>query len=170
MRARVTELAVELSRDLAGLRPMFVAVLRGAWVFMADLARELSIDFTVDFLSVASYAGTRSTGSLRLQRDVSYEISGRHVVIVEDVADSGRTLATVLALVRSRRPASLRVVCLLAKPAGAALVDYVGFHIPSAFVVGYGLDLDGRFRGLPYVARVELPPDAGAEDQQRPAR
>ena len=135
-----------------------MTVLRGAWMFAADLSRRLAIEHTVDFLSVSSYAGGESTGLVRVAKDVDDEINDRHVLLVEDIVDTGRTLTTILELLQARRPASLRVAAVLDKSGrrvAPVTVDFVGFEIPNVFVVGYGLDLDGHYRGLPYIAAVD---------------
>lgn len=125
---------------------------------MADLARVLTCPFSVDFMGVASYAGQSSIGTVRLSQDLADAVTDRHVVLVDDILDTGRTLRTILDMLHARGPASVRIVCLLRKT-GAQIepieVDYLGFTIPNVFVVGYGLDLDGRHRGLPYIAAVD---------------
>lgn len=151
-------MAAEIGCELRDDVPALVTVLRGAWMFTADLSRRLSIDHTIDFLSVSSYAGNESTGLVRVAKDVDGEIDNRHVLLVEDIVDTGRTLTTILELLRARRPASLRVAALLDKSdrrVAQVTVDFVGFEIPNVFVVGYGLDLDGHYRGLPYIAAID---------------
>jgi hypoxanthine phosphoribosyltransferase len=134
-------------------------VLKGSVFFLCDLARRLRSPVTIDFVQVASYGGsTTSSGNARMIRDLSIDVAGRHVVVVEDVVDTGRTLEKILGLLRARRPASLRVCALLRKTVAAAAappVDYLGFEIDDRFVVGYGLDLAEAYRNLPYVAAVE---------------
>ncbi len=156
--ARVGELGAAISDEYRDNLPMLVTVLRGAWMFAADLSRRLSIEHTVDFLSVSSYAGGESTGLVRVAKDVDDEINDRHVLLVEDIVDTGRTLTTILELLLARRPASLRVVTLLDKSdrrVAPVTVDFVGFEIPNVFVVGYGLDLDGHYRGLQHIAAID---------------
>ncbi len=131
-----------------------VGVLKGSFLFMADLVRAIDGPVTVDFLGVASYEGTRSTGAVQLTHDLRSDIAGKHVVVVEDIVDTGLTLDYLLRNLQSREPASLTVVALLDKPERRKVevkVDYVGFTIPDAFVVGYGLDLDQLYRNLPYI-------------------
>ena len=154
---RVSELAVELRRDAGPATPLhLIAVLKGAFVFLADLLREIEGPVTCDFIAVSSYgASTTSSGEVRLTKDLDHGIEGRHVVIVEDIVDTGVTLAYLQDILRARGPRSLRTACLLNKPSRrleAVPVDYVGFTIPDRFVVGYGLDYDERYRNLPHIA------------------
>jgi len=131
---------------------LLVGILKGSVFFLCDLARRMRSPVTIDFLQVSSYGKeTRSSGNVRIVRDLSTDVAGRHVVVVEDVVDTGRTLERVLAMLRDRRPASLRVCSFLRKPGGPS-VDYVGFEIEDRFVVGYGLDVAEEYRNLPYVA------------------
>ena len=142
-------------------------------MFAADLSRALTIDHTIDFLSVTSYRGRASTGRVRVTQDVELELHGRDVLIVEDIVDTGRTLDRVLEVVRAQAPASIRVAALLDKPVrrvAPVRPDYVGFEIGDQFVAGYGLDLDSKYRGLPYIAAVESEIAAGAAVAQVPAR
>jgi hypoxanthine phosphoribosyltransferase len=153
---RVAEMGQELHRDLANQQPILIGVLKGAFVFMADLVRSMSLDMTCDFLRVSSYgAGVVSSGEVRLELDTTQPIAGNHVVLVEDIVDTGLTLHHLCEQLRSRHPASLKVVALLHKPSRQKIsvqLDYIGFEIDDHFVVGYGLDYAGRFRNLPYVA------------------
>ena len=156
----MAELAAQISADSGAEVSALVTVLRGAWVFAADLSRQLSVEHTMDFVGVASYDGTESSGAVRITKPVEDDIGGRRVLVVEDIVDTGRTLAAVLKLLGASEPASLRVVSLLDKPArrvAPVRLDYVGFEIPNVFVVGYGLDLDGHYRRLPYLAAVDDP-------------
>ncbi len=160
LRARVAELAAAVRRDTGPDAALhLIAALKGAFVFMADFARALGGTVTCDFLSVGSYDGQRETsGQIRITKDIEQSIAGRDVVLVEDILDTGLTLAAVQALLWSREPRSLRTVCLLDKPTGRRVpvqVDYVGFTIDDHFVVGYGLDYDERYRNLPYVGLLE---------------
>jgi hypoxanthine phosphoribosyltransferase len=159
---RVAELAAAISRDYAGKGELLlVGVLRGAFIFLADLARRLTVPHRVDFIALASYdAGDRRSDAVRLLLDLRHDIAGEHVVVVEDIVDSGHTLAFLLETLTARRPASLRTCSLLRKPSRlevAAPVDYLGFDIPDLWVVGYGLDYAGQSRTLPYVGVVEPP-------------
>jgi hypoxanthine phosphoribosyltransferase len=154
--ARLTALAQQIQRD-AGDEPLhLVAVLKGAFVFLADLVRAIPIDHEIDFMAVASYgASTRSSGIVRIVKDLDIDLEDRHVLIIEDIVDSGLTLAYLRRMLASRNPASLEVCALLARetisPADRASLRYVGFTIPPEFVVGYGLDLAERYRNLPDV-------------------
>jgi hypoxanthine phosphoribosyltransferase len=157
IRQRVAELALDIRQDCPeGLH--LVAVLKGAFMFASDLARQIPGDVSLDFIAVSSYAsGTTSSGEVRLLKDLDMPLAGRHVVIVEDIVDSGATLAYLRQVLRARNPETLRTACLLDKPSRRLIdvhLDYVGFTIPDYFVVGYGLDHAERYRNLPYVARV----------------
>jgi hypoxanthine phosphoribosyltransferase len=154
--ARVAELAADIRRDAGAGRPLhLVAVLKGAFVFLADLMRAIDGPVSCDFIAVSSYgAGTRTSGEVQLTKDLDARLEGRDVVIVEDIVDSGLTLLYLQDVLRARSPLSLRTVCLLSKPARrqtAVAVDYVGFEIDDRFVVGYGLDLDEAYRNLPEI-------------------
>lgn len=153
---RITELAAEVDAWYPTETPLLVGVLTGAVSFMTDLMRALSIPMVVDFMAVSSYgAATKSSGVVRILKDLNDEIEGRHVVVVEDIVDSGLTLQYLLDVLERRNPASLRVVALLKKEKPDAIdvkVDLIGFTIPDEFVVGYGLDYAGEYRNLPYVA------------------
>lgn len=160
LQARVLELGTEISRDFAGRDLMLVCILRGGVMFLADLMRALSIPHTVDFMAVSSYgAGVRSTtGQVRISLDLTTSIEGRNVLIVEDIIDSGFTLASVLELLSARRPRSLQVCTLLDKAERRETevpIAYCGFVIPNKFVFGYGLDLDEYYRNLPFVGVVQ---------------
>ena len=149
---RLTELASEIEADYAGLDVVFVGVLKGAVMVMADLTRAISHTVEVDWMAVSSYgSGTKSSGVVRILKDLDRDISGRHVLIVEDIVDSGLTLSWLVANLGSRGPASVEVCTLLRKPEAMKVdlkVRYVGFDIPNEFVVGYGLDYAERFRNL----------------------
>lgn len=157
--ARVAELGRTIARDYASGNPVLVGVLLGAVPFVADLMRELSIELTVDFIRASSYgAGTSSSGTVRILADLTVDITDRHVLLVDDIVDTGLTLAALKRTLEARRPRSVRT-CVLLDKAGRrqadVTVDYVGFTIPNVFVVGYGLDHDGLYRNLPYVAALE---------------
>ena len=159
IQCRVRALAAELSRDLAGLEPLLVCVLHGARTFFADLTRGLSIPVQRDALRVGSYGdATHSVGEVELLQDVCAQVRDRHVVVVEDIVDTGASLAFVREHLLARRPARLWTCALLDKPSRRKVVvpvEYVGFTIDDAFVVGYGLDLAGQYRDLPYIGLVE---------------
>ncbi len=159
---KVAELAAVIDADYAGQSVLLVGVLKGAAMIMADLSRALSIDATLEFMAVSSYgSSTSSSGVVRILKDLDRSVEGVHVLVVEDIIDSGLTLSWLIRNLRSRNPASVEVVTLLRKPEAlkvAVEVRYVGFDIPSAFVVGYGLDYRERYRTLPYVGT--LTPEA----------
>jgi hypoxanthine phosphoribosyltransferase len=152
---RLAELAAEVDRDYEGKDLLLVGVLKGAVMVMADLARALHRDVTMDWMAVSSYgSGTKSSGVVRILKDLDGDITGRHVLIVEDIIDSGLTLSWLKANLSSRGPASVDVLTLLRKPEAAKVdvdVRYTGFDIPAEFVVGYGLDYAERYRALPFV-------------------
>jgi hypoxanthine phosphoribosyltransferase len=156
---RVRELALEIQADHAGQRPLVLGVLTGAFVFVADLVRALALPLEVAFVSTSSYGDSAcSTGRVQVADHHLPPLSGRHVVLVEDIVDTGHTLTRLVDLLTRSQPASLAVCCLLDKPERrevAVTVDYRGFSIPNEFVVGYGLDYCGRFRHLPYVATLK---------------
>ena len=152
---RVRELAAEISRDYHGQSPHLIGILKGAWVFMADLIRQLDLEATVDFLGIASYgAGATSSGEVKITKDLDTTIEGRHVLVVEDILDTGHTFHYLREVLLARQPLSLKLVTLLDKPARRVIpisADYVGFTIPNVFVVGYGLDYGQQYRRLPDV-------------------
>lgn len=154
---RVRELGAQISEDYAGKNPLLVAVLRGAYVFMADLARAIELPVEVDFMAVSSYGNsTKTSGVVRIVKDLEIELAGRDVIVVEDIIDSGLTLSYLRRNLESRGPASLEVCALLVRAgrqAGDLGLKYVGFEIPPDFVIGYGLDVAERHRNLPYLAR-----------------
>ena len=155
---RIEELARSIDADYAGREPLLVGVLKGAAMFMSDLARALDRPSTMEFMAVSSYAGaTASSGVVRILKDLDRDIAGQHVLIVEDIIDSGLTLSWLLRNLTARNPASVEVVALLRKPDAVKVevpVKYVGFDIPNEFVVGYGLDYAERYRDLPYIGRL----------------
>jgi hypoxanthine phosphoribosyltransferase len=161
--ARIAELGREITADYADRPPLLVGVLKGAFMFMADLSRAIDLPVEFDFMAVSSYgSATRTSGVVRIMKDLDVDLGDRHVVIVEDIVDSGLTLQYLRKNLQARGPASLEVCALLVKE-GLQKVDpelrYVGFRIPPDFVVGYGLDVDERYRNLPYVARYTGPLD-----------
>jgi hypoxanthine phosphoribosyltransferase len=155
LQARIRELGAELSLDYAGREVLLVGVLKGAVFFMADLMRSLTIPCEIDFMAISSYgASTDSSGVVRILKDLDINIEGRHVLVVEDIVDSGLTLSYLMRNLESREPASLEVCALLTKPTRREIdvpVRYIGFEIPNRFVIGYGLDFAERYRNLPYV-------------------
>jgi len=155
LQTRIDELAADINRDYTGLRPVLICVLKGAVFFLADIARRLDIELEMDFMAVSSYgSSTDSSGVVRILKDLDMDIEGRHVLIVEDVIDSGLTLKYLTKNLNSRHPASLDIVTLLDKPGRRKAMlpcRYVGFEIGDEFVVGYGLDLAEKYRNLPYI-------------------
>ncbi|MCA1569113.1 MAG: hypoxanthine phosphoribosyltransferase [Chloroflexi bacterium] len=151
---RVGELGAQLSADYAGRDPVLVSVLKGALVFLADLMRGMDLPSSIDLMEVSSYAGTETSGQVRILKDLSLPIEGRDVIVVEDIIDTGLTLNYLLGYLADRQPASIKICCLLDKPARRLAdipIDYIGFTIPDRFVIGYGLDYDERYRNLPYI-------------------
>ena len=152
---KTLELAAQIMRDYEGKNPLIVSVLKGSFIFMADLVRQIKIPCTVDFMALSSYgAGVKTSGQVRIIKDLDRDISGRDVIVVEDILDSGLTLSYLLELLKAREPRSIRLCTLLDKPDRRKVdvtVDYRGFTIPDEFVVGYGLDFDERYRNLRYI-------------------
>ena len=152
--AKVAEVGAQISRDFEGKNPVFVGVLKGCFIFMADLMRNVTVNCSVDFMAVSSYSGTSSTGAVKINKDLSENIEGRHVIIVEDILDSGITLSYLEQYLMVRKPASISIVTLMDKPArrkADVYANYSCFEIPDAFVVGYGLDYNEYYRNLPYI-------------------
>ena len=151
---KVSEMGKKISDDFRDKDPLFVGVLKGCFIFMADLMRYVDIRCSMDFMAVSSYSGTSSTGAVKINKDLSEDIEGRHVIIVEDILDSGVTLSYLKQYLMVRRPASISIATLMDKPArrkADIYADYSCFEIPDAFVVGYGLDYNERYRNLPYI-------------------
>ncbi|MDX2064382.1 MAG: hypoxanthine phosphoribosyltransferase [Fimbriimonadaceae bacterium] len=155
---RVAELARAIEEDHSDVTVVLIGILKGSFHFLSDLSRHLRIDSEVDFLQASSYGNSReSSGVVQIRKDIDIDITGRHVVLVEDIVDTGTTINHLRDLFAVRAPASIRVAALLSKPSAhrvETLIDYVGFEIPNVFVVGYGLDDAERFRNLPYIAVV----------------
>lgn len=156
IQAKVQELAGILSEKYADKDPVFVGVLKGVVIFFADMVRKITIPCEIDFMCISSYSGTNTTGNVVVSKDLSVDIRGRHVVILEDIYDTGNSLDFVYKYLLTKEPASLEICTLLDKPErrkpGVTLVpEYVGFTIPNEFVVGYGLDFDEHYRNLPYI-------------------
>lgn len=152
--ARVEELGRQISTDYRGKTPLFVGILRGSILFYADLMKQISIDCNMDFMCLSSYSGTSSTGQVRTMLDLRESIKNRHVVIVEDIVDTGLTLQYLLENLQSRGAASIEVCCLLNKPCNRKVdihPKYVGFEVENEFVIGYGLDYNELYRNLPYI-------------------
>ena len=155
LRQRIQELAADISAAYEGIDPLLIAVLKGSVVFLTDLMRAISVPHAIDFMATSSYgAATESSGVVRILKDLDKSIEGQHVLIVEDIIDSGHTLDYLCGLLLARNPASLRIVSLLSKPSRREVdvfVDWIGFEIPDKFVVGYGLDYDELYRDLPFI-------------------
>ncbi|MCI6488604.1 MAG: hypoxanthine phosphoribosyltransferase [Clostridiales bacterium] len=154
LEAHVAEIGAQISRDFEGKDPIFIGVLKGCFIFMADLMRHVTIRCSMDFMAVSSYSGTTSTGAVKINKDLSEDIEGRHIIIVEDILDSGVTLNYLKNFLMVRKPASISIATLMDKPArrkADVYADYSCFEIPDAFVVGYGLDYNERYRNLPYI-------------------
>lgn len=156
--SRIRELGAQISRDYGGESLVVVGVMKGAFVFVADLVRSISCPLKVEFIGVSSYSGTKSTGTVRLTYDLTADIRDKHVLLVEDIIDTGYTIDYLLETLKVRGPKSLKVAAFLSKPEAhkmATTIDYCGFEISKEFVIGYGLDLDQYYRNLPYVAQVQ---------------
>ncbi len=154
IQARIESLAASIRHDAPDADLHFIGVLKGSVFFMTDLLRAMSGTVTMDFIAVSSYAGTKTTGEVRMVKDVDHGLQDRHVIIVEDIVDTGLTLHYLQETLRARGPKSLRVACLLSKPSRRTVdvpVDYIGFEIEDTFVVGYGLDFDEHYRHLPFI-------------------
>lgn len=158
--ARIQALGDQISRDYAGKSVHLVCVLRGGSFFMCELAKRITVPVSLDFMSVSSYGSdTKSSGVVKIVKDLDDSVKGKDVIVVEDIVDSGRTLSYLLDMLWDRGPASLRLCTLLDKPERRVVdvnVDYTGFQIPDEFVVGYGLDYDQKYRNLPYIGIVEF--------------
>lgn len=154
IKTRIAQMAKELEAEYKDKNPLFVGLLKGVVVFFSDMFRAVQIPCELDFMVVSSYAGTDTTGVINVRKDLDADIQGRHVVILEDIIDSGLTLSYTLDYLRSREPASIKICTLLDKPArrrADLTADYIGFTIPDEFVVGYGMDFNEQYRNLPYV-------------------
>ncbi len=162
IRDRIGELGALITQEYAGKELVLVGVLKGSCVFMADLMRAIDLNLTIDFMAVSSYKdGTKSTGDVEILKDLSNPIRGKHVIVVEDIVDTGLTLSRLLEILGSRGAASIRLASFLDKPEPRIKkelnIDYTGFVVPNKFVVGYGLDAAGRYRNLPFIAVVKNP-------------
>ena len=157
---RIAQMAEQISADFAGQEVHLICILKGSVFFTCELAKRITVPVTMDFMSVSSYgSGTKSSGVVRLSKDLDEAIQGKNVIVIEDIIDSGRTLGYLLENLQSRRPAALRLCTLLDKPDRRVVdvtVDYTGFEIPDEFVVGFGLDFDQRYRNLPYIGVISF--------------
>lgn len=156
LQAKVAELGAQISRDYEGRELLLVSILKGSVVFMADLMRAVSIPCAIDFMVVSSYGGanTESTGLVKIVKDLDADLTGKDVLIVEDILDTGITLSRLMPVLKMRNPSSVRLCTILSKPSRRKTQiepDYIGFEVPDEFVVGYGLDFDEKYRNLPYV-------------------
>lgn len=155
IRARIKELGAQLTRDYEGKEVVVICILKGAVVFFSDLVRAMDVHMKMDFMGISSYGDAQKTsGIVRITKDIDSSITGKHVIIAEDIMDSGLTLSHLLRLLKERQPSSVRICCMLDKPSRRECdikPDYCGFIIPNKFVVGYGLDYMGLYRNLPYV-------------------
>ena len=157
---RIQEIGNQISQDYAGKQVHLVCVLKGGSFFMCELAKRITVPVSIDFMSVSSYGGdTESSGVVRIVKDLDEPLADRHVIVIEDIVDSGRTLSYLLDMLRSRGPLDVRLCTLLDKPDRRVVdvkVDYTGFEIPDEFVVGYGLDYDQKYHNLPYIGMVKF--------------
>ena len=157
---RIQEIGDQISRDYAGKSVHLVCVLKGGSFFMCELAKRITVPVSIDFMSVSSYGGdTKSSGVVRIVKDLDESLKDKHVIVIEDIVDSGRTLSYLLDMLRSRGPVDVRLCTLLDKPDRRVVdvkVDYTGFEIPDEFVVGYGLDYDQKYRNLPYIGMLKF--------------
>jgi hypoxanthine phosphoribosyltransferase len=157
---RIAQLGAQISQDYAGRQVHLIGILKGSIFFICELAKRITVPVTMDFMSVSSYgAGTKSSGVVKLIKDLDEPVNGKDILVVEDIIDSGRTLSYLLKNLSDRQPASISLCTLLDKPERREVdveVDYQGFHIPDEFVVGYGLDYDQRYRNLPYIGVLSL--------------
>lgn len=160
LQKRIREMGADITRDYAGRRPELICVLKGASIFLSDLARSIDLNITFDFIAVSSYGkGTNSTGEVKIVKDLDEPLEGRNIILVEDILDTGLTLSYLVNNFRSRGATSIRIATLLNKPERRKIkvdADYVGFDIPDKFVVGYGLDFAERYRNLPYIGVVKV--------------
>ncbi|WP_052255772.1 hypoxanthine phosphoribosyltransferase [Salinicoccus sp. YB14-2] len=150
----VTDLGETIRQDYEGKTPILVGLLKGSVLFMGDLIKKIDTHLEIDFMDVSSYVGTKSTGEVQILKDLSGSVDGRHILIVEDIIETGTTLNSIINLIKSRNAASIEIVTLLDKPVNRKLhvdVKYIGTEIPDGFVVGYGLDFDEKYRNLPYI-------------------
>lgn len=158
--ARIKEIGEQITKDYEGKQVHLICVLKGGSFFMCELAKRIGVPVSLDFMSVSSYGGdTKSSGVVKIVKDLDEPIAGKDVLVVEDIVDSGRTLSYLMEMLKGRGPASLKLCTLLDKPDRRVVdvnVDYIGFQIPDEFVVGYGLDYDQRYRNLPYIGIVEF--------------
>ena len=155
---RIEELAKQIDKDYEGKEIVFIGILKGSVMFMAELAKNIKSNVELDFMDVSSYEGTESTGNIKINKDIRSSIEGKDVIIVEDIIDTGRTLTYVLEYLKQKNPNSIKIATMLSKPSRRIMelnVDYIGFAIEDKFVVGYGLDYNEKYRNLPYIGYIE---------------
>lgn len=155
---RIRELARQIEKDYEGKEIVFIGLLKGSVIFMAELAKNVKNSVALDFMDVSSYKGTESTGTININKDIRDSIEGKDVIIVEDIIDTGRTLTYVVEYLKQKNPNSLKIATMLSKPSRRVMelkVDYIGFAIEDKFVVGYGLDCNEKYRNLPYIGYIE---------------
>lgn len=158
IQTRIAEMGREMTEEYRGKEPIVVGILKGVVPFYTAMTQAMDLPMIQDFMCISSYSGTSTTGTVNFVKDLSFDITGRHVLLLEDIVDSGLTLSKVVELLRERKPASIKVCTLLDKPEGRKVTftpDYIGFTIPDAFVVGYGLDYNEHYRNLPYIGVVK---------------
>ena len=157
--AAVERLAADIERDYLGKTPLLIGILKGSFIFLADLVRHLGLPLEIDFVGLSSYGGgTESSGKIRVERGLHTEVKGRHILVIEDIVDTGLTTGFLLDYLRKRKPASLKLCALTDKPSRRqtpVTIDYLGFTVPDKFLVGYGLDLNQKFRNLPDICYIE---------------
>lgn len=155
---RIEEMARQIEKDYEGKDIVFIGILKGSIMFMAELAKNIKNNVEMDFMDVSSYEGTESTGNVKINKDIRNSIEGKDVIIVEDIIDTGRTLTNLVEYLRQKNPNSLKIATMLSKPSRRIMelnVDYIGFAIDDKFVVGYGLDYNEKYRNLPYIGYLE---------------
>ena len=154
---RILQLASQINKDYEGKNLIILGVLKGAFIAISDLAKNLNIDVSFEFMSISSYEGSESTGQIKIEKDLDIDIAGKNILIVEDIFDTGLTLSSLIDILESRNPESIETMCMFVKPVESKIpveIKYKGFEIGSEFVVGYGLDYMGKYRELPYLAEL----------------
>jgi hypoxanthine phosphoribosyltransferase len=157
LQTRIAELGKKITADFRGETVTIIGVLKGSFIFLADLVRKIDLSTRIEFIGVSSYHGTESSGHVRITQDLTTEVKGKNIIVVEDIVDTGLTMDYLISTLRVREPKSLKICTLLSKPEAHMMktqLDYIGFEISNEFVIGYGLDLDGEYRNVPYIAQV----------------
>lgn len=158
LREKIVELGKQISNDYSGLNPVLITVLRGGIVFLCDLIREIDIPLSLDFLSISSYSGQKQTGVVRILKDLDENIDKKHVILIEDIIDTGLTLNYIVGMLKEKKPASVKICALLDKKVRRIIdvpIHYIGFEIPDEFVVGYGMDYNQSYRNLPFIGTLK---------------